>query len=413
MNMSSIICSSTGMQPVCTRKTSAPRIDSTYRVYVSPFLNVSSSTSPSSTPRCCEIAAARSGWERPAKTMSRFCGPRSIQCPGDGSVMDAFSSPGRASSAVPVRLSMLLVDPPFLGFLWRRESGERARGDIISDDRTRRNPSVVANVDRSTERIVDAGPDVATDTGGALWQPRLVREVRRDVAGCDVRILADLRVPEIGEVRDLRPGADTRLLQLHKGTCLRALAEHGSRPEVGEGADRDVGADLGADRNHVRADLGARGYGCGAAQHREGVDRRVGLEAHVGVDPRGGRIDDRDSGEHVTLVDVVAKAGGHEGELGPGVDPLDLPRDRSGVYGDRVAAVDEQAEGVGDVELALRVVRLEPVERRPQLLRSEHVDARVDLAQRELLGRPVGGLDDPGEPAVPVADDAAVRTDVL
>ena len=71
------------------------------------------------------IALARSGWERPAKTMSRFCGPRSIQCPWVGCVTVVFSSPGSASSAV--RLSMLVVDPPFLGFLARREPGKRAR----------------------------------------------------------------------------------------------------------------------------------------------------------------------------------------------------------------------------------------------------------------------------------------------
>src|SRR3979411_1334587 len=202
MNMSSMRCASTGMQPVWTRKTSAPRIDSSYRQYVSPFLNVSRTTSPSSSPRCCAIAFARSGCDRPAKTMSRFCGPRSIQCPWDGCVTVAFSSPGRASSAV--RLSMLVVDPPFLCFLARREPCKRSRGDIICDDRTRRNPSIVANVHRCTERIVDTGPDVAPDPGLPLRSAWLVGEVGRNVAGRDVRVLADLGVPDIREVRDLR-----------------------------------------------------------------------------------------------------------------------------------------------------------------------------------------------------------------
>src|SRR6476661_8272962 len=228
ISISSIRFRSTGVHPVWTRKMSAPRIDSVYRQYVSSLVNVSSSTPPSSRPICSTIACARSGCERPANTINRFCGPRSIQCPTEGSVMDAFSSPGRASSTVSVRLSMLLVDPAFLGFLAWREPGERSGGDIICDDRARRNPSVVTNVDRSIERIVDTGPDVAADPGRALRQTGFVREIGRDVAGGDVRILTDLRVPEVGQVGNLGAGPDPGLLELDERACLRPLAEHGA-----------------------------------------------------------------------------------------------------------------------------------------------------------------------------------------
>src|SRR5712691_7447712 len=172
--------------------------------------------SPSSTPSLSAIWPASSGCERPENTISFFCGPRSIQWPGLGSLKTAPSRPGSAMSVGVVRLSMALVDPAFLGFLAWREPGERSGGDIICDDRTRRNPSVVANADRSTERIVDTGPDVASDPGRALRLPRLVGEVGRDVAGRDVRVLADLGVPYIGEVRHLRACADPRLLELHE-----------------------------------------------------------------------------------------------------------------------------------------------------------------------------------------------------
>src|ERR1700747_3368351 len=100
--------------------------------------------------------------------------------------MTAFSRPGSAIS-VAITLSMLVVDPPFLRLLPRGEPGQRSGGDIIRDDRTRRNPSVVTNVDRSTERIVDAGPDVVPDPGFRLRLARLVREVGGDVPRCDVR----------------------------------------------------------------------------------------------------------------------------------------------------------------------------------------------------------------------------------
>src|SRR5665647_498483 len=165
--------------------------------------------SPSFRPSLSAICPASSGCERPEKTISRFCGPRSIQCSGFGALTsDPSSRPGRAISAGVVRLSMVLVDPAFLGFLAWRESGERPRGDIIGDDRSRRNPSVVANADRSIERIVDAGPDVAADPGCALGLALLVLEVGRDVAGGDVRIFTDLGVADVGEVRHLRAGAD-------------------------------------------------------------------------------------------------------------------------------------------------------------------------------------------------------------
>src|SRR5207253_8806969 len=120
---------------------------------------------------------------------------------------------------------MLLVDPAFLGLLARREPGERSGGDIICDDRTRRNPSVVANVDRSIEHIVDTGPDVAADPSRALRQTRLVREVGRDVARRDVRILPDLRVPDVGELRNLGAGTDACLLRIYELAVRLPLSE--------------------------------------------------------------------------------------------------------------------------------------------------------------------------------------------
>src|SRR3954469_18892981 len=173
--------------------------------------------SPSLRPSLSAICPASSGCDRPENTISRFCGPRSIQCSWLVSLTTDPSRPGRAISAGVVRLSMLLVNPAFLGFLACREPGERPRGDIIGDDRTRRNPSVVANADRSIEHIVDTGPDVAADAGRALGLAGLVREVRGDVAGGDVRILADFGVTDVGKVRHLRPCADPGLLQLDEG----------------------------------------------------------------------------------------------------------------------------------------------------------------------------------------------------
>src|SRR5256714_14002243 len=163
-------------------------------------------TSPGSTPSCSAMRFASSGCERPANTMSRFHGPRSIQCPGPCSLMTWLpSSPGRATS-VALTLSMPVVDPPFLRLLPRGEPGERSRGDIIGDDRARCNPSIVANVDRSIERIVDAGPDVTADAGLGLRLARLVLEIGGDISGGGGWGLAGLRGTRVRQGGGLRAG---------------------------------------------------------------------------------------------------------------------------------------------------------------------------------------------------------------
>src|SRR5436305_6980400 len=146
---------------------------------------------------------ARSGCERPANTISRFSGPRSMKCCGAGSVTTRASSPGSASS-VAVGLSMLLVDPPFLRRLSLRRPGQRTGRDILRDDGPCCNPSVVPYLDRRVEDSVHTGPDVAADLGAPLRLARLVREVGRDVAGRDVRALPHLGIADVREVRDLR-----------------------------------------------------------------------------------------------------------------------------------------------------------------------------------------------------------------
>ena len=99
--------------------------------------------------------------------------------------------------------------------------------------------------------------------------------------------------------------------------------------------------------------------------------------------------------------------GGGLGELGAGVD-AGLERLRREVHRDALAVSDEQPDRVGQVELALGVVRLDPVERRPELLGAEDVDRGVGLAQRELLRASRraprrsarGSVGSPHEPAV-------------
>ena len=96
------------------------------------------------------------------------------------------------------------------------------------------------------------------------------------------------------------------------------------------------------------------------------IDRRRARSSRSGRSTSS-RVDDRDAGEHVRVVDPVAQsaaaaAASSTRVLTPSVS-TGIGRD---VHRDALAGSDEVADGVGEVELALRVVRLEPVERRPQ-----------------------------------------------
>ena len=73
------------------------------------------------------------------------------------------------------------------------------------------------------------------------------------------------------------------------------------------------------------------------------MDRRVGLELDVGLDPGRRRVDDRHAREHVLAVDPVAQDRRSLGELDARVHALHLVRLRRAEDGHAVAAVDEDA----------------------------------------------------------------------
>ena len=224
--------------------------------------------------------------------------------------------------------------------------------------------------------------------------PELRPVVGGDRAGADVRALADVGIADVREVRHLRTLADVRVLDLHECPGLRARFENRSGAKVTERPDGRLGADDRVDRDGMRADDGACADLRLAAQNRERMDGRVGLELDVGLDPRRLRIDDRDAREHVRLVDAVAKRGGRLRELGARVHALGLGGIGGDVGGDTLAILNQMAHGVGQVQLALAVRRVDPVERGPDPLGVEDVDRRVDLVDRELLRRRVACLDD-------------------
>ena len=126
------------------------------------------------------------------------------------------------------------------------------------------------------------------------------------------------------------------------------------------------------------------------------------------VDPGGPRIDDRHAGEHVRLVDPVAELGRGDRKLRTGVDAERrelvgaAPRRGPPTVGDKVG------DRVGEVKLALGVVRVELLERRPERAGGEDVGGGVELPDLALLRGGVPVLDDRLHASVAAADDPAV-----
>src|SRR5256714_1853832 len=131
------------------------------------------------------MRCASSGCERPEKSISRFDGPLSIQCSGlTSGLVSATSSPGRRVSSV-VALSTEIA---LFRYLLRRETSERFGRDIFCYVRTSCNPSIVPDLHRRLEPIVNAGPDVPPDLRPPLPAVGLVGEIGRDVPGGDVGV---------------------------------------------------------------------------------------------------------------------------------------------------------------------------------------------------------------------------------
>src|SRR3954469_4694437 len=194
-------------------------------------------------------------------------------------IASATSRPGRRSVSSVVALSTLpAVDVAVLRHLTRCEACEGSGRHVVGDDRTGRNPCIVADLDGRHERIVNRPPDVAADRGLALRPPRLVRKVGGDRARADVRAGADLRVANVGKVWHLCALPDPRVLDLDECPRLRAGLEDGAGAKVTERPDQRARPDPGVDRHHVRADLGALSDLRGAPEDGERVDDGVAVE---------------------------------------------------------------------------------------------------------------------------------------
>ena len=92
------------------------------------------------------------------------------------------------------------------------------------------------------------------------------------VSSSDVRVVPDIRIAEIREVRNLRPLADACVLELDERSSLRPGLENGAGSEVAERPDVHLRADDRVDDDGVRPDLSAGGDSARAPNDGERMD---------------------------------------------------------------------------------------------------------------------------------------------
>ena len=142
------------------------------------------------------------------------------------------------------------------------------------------------------------------------------------------------------------------------------------------------------------------------------MNHGVGADLDVGVDVGRGGIDQRDAGGHQFFVLLLSHHPADLGEFCPAVDAADLDGIRIVYVATDPPPAPVDGDQIGQVVLALGVVRADLLERVEQRLERERVDAGVDLLDLALRRRRIALLDDPRDPALR-ADDAAVAVGPL
>jgi hypothetical protein len=100
-------------------------------------------------------------------------------------------------------------------------------------------------------------------------------------------------------------------------------------------------------------------------------------------------------------------------EIGAAVHAAQLVRTLEQQRFDAEIATAIDADEIGEVVLALRVVRRERIERLEERRRRKRVDAAVDLADRALLARRVALFDNAHDLSGSIADDASVAVRIV
>ena len=244
--------------------------------------------------------------------------------------------------------------------------------NILSHYCTRARVRTIAHGHWCDKHRVGTGAAVVADGGAVLVNAVIVHKNR---GGADVGFAAHRGIADVGEVGDLGTFADLRVLGLHEAAELATRTQGGAGADVGEGTHGGLIADhteltLGAHDGSVTAHLhiGEGGVGAddgtvtnlgGTPQLRVGVDGHVLADFHVHADPGCRRVDDGGAGAHCTFHEAAVELLASRGELHAVINTGELAGIGGGECSDLVAVVTRDAQHIRDVQLALRIVRID------------------------------------------------------
>src|SRR5579871_1455543 len=141
--------------------------------------------------------------------------------------------------------------PAGLIHLASASQAERVCRNILGDDRTRANVGAIPYFDGSDQGRVTANKNVATDRRRVLGNPVVVAG---DRSGSDIRVSADIRVAQVGEVHGLDALAQNAVLGSHEISQPRILHQTDRKAKVREWTGLGIRAQLAGVDIAVRLD---------------------------------------------------------------------------------------------------------------------------------------------------------------
>ncbi len=183
---------------------------------------------------------------------------------------------------------------------------------------------------------------------------------------------------------------------MREGTDPR-VRRHARLDEHAVIENRGTVADPGIHDSHATVNLAAGPDRRRTFERDAGMDDRVRSDGHITIDVRCRRIFERHARRHQRRVLFISHDAIDRRQLGAIVDSPDLIRVGRHEGLDAPPVPSEDRDDVGQVVLALRVMRADPANPVEQPLERERVDPGIHLANQPLLGRGVPFLHNTGK----------------
>ena len=233
--------------------------------------------------------------------------------------------------------------------------------------------------------------------------------VHDDRAAAEARARADVGVADVR--RGGRPSRRRRAWLFFTSTKLPMRTPAPSRLPGRRCADGPSATSSPTSRrldHGVRLDAAALADARRSLDHAAGLDHGVAADLHVPVEIGRVGIDQR----HAFVHHALARCGGAARAAARASSARELMPSASSASSSGIASIARPsrtaiADDVGQIDLALRVLVVDLVERLPEELGVDEVGAGVAFRDAQLVGRRVGHLDDALDAPCRVAHDAA------